>query len=173
MLAETQYQGYSVANNAISDLGDTCVKTVCVVHQPSADIFNSSVILLGVLVIAGSYFLNRSGYGKFSVLTGFSGVAAICVGLFPENTGVVHLLASLVLFLFGGLSAIASYRHSTPPMSYLALILGVVTLVALILYSTGAYLGIGLGGMERMIAYPALIWVTTFGGYLMNEQEKR
>jgi hypothetical membrane protein len=172
MLAETQYQGYSIANNAISDLGDTCVKSVCVVHQPSAAIFDSSVVLLGVLVIAASYFVSRSGYRTLSILTVLSGVGAICVGIFPESTGVVHLLASLVVFLFGGLASIASSRRSRPPMSYLSVVLGAVTLIALVLYASGTYLGLGLGGMERMVAYPALIWATAFGAYLMNGQDK-
>ena len=30
------------------------------------------------------------------------------------------------------------------------------------------FLGLGKGGMERMIAYPALLWAVGFGGYLIG-----
>jgi hypothetical protein len=62
-----------------------------------------------------------------------------------------------------------------------------MTLTALALFSTGMltsgsmtsttaydsafYLGLGPGGMERMIAYPALIWLTTFGAHTLTKQE--
>jgi len=49
----------------------------------------------------------------------------------------------------------------------------VVTLLALVLYASSTYLGLGEGGMERMIAYPALIWIAGFGAYLMGRQEPK
>ncbi len=52
-----------------------------------------------------------------------------------------------------------------------AILLGVVGLVALVLFTTGNDLGIGLGGMERMIAYPVLFWAMAFGGSLMAAAE--
>lgn len=172
LLAETQYQGYSVANNAISDLGATCANSVCVIHQPSAIIFNGSVILLGALVLAGSYLMRKSSMGGLPIVVALAGVGALGVGLFPETTGIVHILASLVVFLFGGLSAVVSYRYTRAPFSFFSVILGLVSLVALVLYGDGAYLGLGQGGMERMIAYPELLWVVGFGGYLMARQQK-
>ncbi|MBU3966041.1 MAG: hypothetical protein KKG76_01510 [Euryarchaeota archaeon] len=45
-LAEFLYPGYSVSGNYISDLGATC-RATCIVYQPSAFIFNSSLIILG------------------------------------------------------------------------------------------------------------------------------
>jgi len=35
------------------------------------------------------------------------------------------------------------------------------------------FLGIGPGGMERMIVYPALIWLTLFSGRLMALSEEQ
>lgn len=29
---------------------------------------------------------------------------------------------------------------------------------------------IGIGGTERWVAYPIMLWLTGFGGYLMNEK---
>jgi hypothetical protein len=34
------------------------------------------------------------------------------------------------------------------------------------------FLGLGAGGMERMIVYPALMWLAGFGGYLVAQQER-
>jgi len=47
--------------------------------------------------------------------------------------------------------------------------LGAMSLVALVLFASGIYLGLGKGGMERMIAYPALLWMVGFGGHLMSD----
>jgi hypothetical protein len=40
-------------------------------------------------------------------------------------------------------------------------------LVATVLYGSHVYLGLGAGGMERMVVYPVLLWSIGFGGYLM------
>jgi hypothetical protein len=34
------------------------------------------------------------------------------------------------------------------------------------------YVGLGVGGMERMIVYPILIWMIGFGGFLSAFSEK-
>jgi len=33
------------------------------------------------------------------------------------------------------------------------------------------FLGLGPGGMERMIVYPALMWLAGFGGHLVTKRE--
>jgi len=43
-----------------------------------------------------------------------------------------------------------------------------VVLLALVLFASGTFLGLGKGGMERMIAYPALLWAIGFGGHLIS-----
>ena len=155
--AETLYPGYSTSENYISDLG----------VGPSALIFNSSVFLLGVITVAGAYFIQRAfGSRLLSILLILTGVGAMGVGLFPENFGTVHGIASLITFLFGGLTAIMSYRLVKPPLSYFSVLLGVMSLVALVLFGSGNYLGLGKGGMERMIAYPTLLWAVGFSAHL-------
>ena len=90
-------------------------------------------------------------------------------------------------FGFGGLSAIASFKVSKSPLSAISVILGAMTLGALALFAGGLvtagaltsseppasefFLGIGPGGMERMIAYPALMWLAAFGAHLITKQE--
>ena len=164
IIAETLYPDYSTSQNYISDLG----------VGPSALIFNSSVFLLGLIAVAGIYFIQRAfGYRLFSVLLTLTGVGAMGVGLFPETFGILHTIPSLITFLFGGLSAIMSYKLQKPPLSYFSVLLGAISLVALILFGSGTYLGLGKGGMERMIAYPTLLWAVGFGGYLIGHSKDK
>ncbi|HKT21030.1 MAG TPA: hypothetical protein VJR06_00195, partial [Nitrososphaerales archaeon] len=85
----------------------------------------------------------------------------------PETTGIWHGIFSLIVFLFAGLSALLTARLQKKPLFYFSIVLGVFTLVALVLYVGGDYLGLGAGGMERMVVYPVLVWSIGFGGHLM------
>jgi hypothetical membrane protein len=157
IVAEALYPGYSTSENYISDLG----------VGPSALIFNSSVFLLGVFGVAGVYFIQRAFNSRlFSVLLAMTSIGAMGVGLFTEDAGMIHGLFSLITFLFAGISAIVSYKLEKPPLSYVSAILGIMSLLALVLFASGIYLGLGKGGMERMIAYPVLLWAIGFGGYV-------
>ncbi len=176
-IAESLYHGYNVSAQPISDLGATCVNvyggTSCTILQPSATIFDASVFILGLLALVGAIFIFRAGNKVLGATLMLGGIGAMGVGVFPETTGAVHVLVSFLAFFFAGLSAVLSYRSARPPMSYFSVVLGVVTLLALVLYASSTYLGLGEGGMERMIAYPALIWIAGFGAYLMGRQEPK
>ena len=171
LLAEFLYPGYSASGNYISDLGATC-RATCIIMQPSASIFNASASLLGILVLICSYFIWREFHGfLIPVLFGLTGAGTLGVGLFPETAGVIHELVSLVAFLSGGLSAIAACKLVKAPFTYFSVLMGITSLIALALFLSEIYLGLGPGGMERMIAYPVLLWATGFGGYLMSSQQ--
>ncbi len=170
LIAEFLYPGYSASMNYISDLGATC-HTTCIIHQPSAFIFNTSVSLLGVLALASSYFIWREFHNRLiSLLLGLSSIGMVGVGLFPETAGMVHLIVSFITFFFGGLSAIATYKLVKAPFKYLSVLMGMIGLIALALFISKIFLGLGPGGMERMITYPLLLWVIGFGGYLMSSE---
>jgi len=163
VVAEARYPGYSISANYISDLG----------VGPSAMIFNSSVFLMGLLILIGAYFFQRAfNFKLLTVLLVLTAIGAMGVGVFTENSGSVHHVVSLIAFLFGGLSSIASYRLVKRPLSVIAVILGLMSLGALGLYGAQIYLGLGVGGMERMIVYPILMWGAGFGGYLLANPEK-
>ena len=163
VITESLYPGYSVSQNYISDLG---VGTTSL-------IFNSSVFLLGLTVAVGAYFFQHAFDSKLlAILFTITGLGAMGVGLFPENFGVIHGVVSLITFLFGGLSAIMSYKLQKSPLSYASVLLGVLSLVALALFGSSIYLGLGKGGMERMIAYPTLLWAVGFSSYLMRYSKK-
>ena len=163
IIAETLYPNYSTSDNYISDLG----------VGPSALIFNSSIILLGLMIVAGTYFIYRVFRSRlFLVLLTLAGIGAMGVGVFTESAGGIHVVFSLITFLFGGLSAIAFYKVEKTPFNWLSVVLGTMGLVALVLFGSGNYLGLGAGGMERMIAYPILLWGAGLGGHLIGSSGK-
>jgi hypothetical membrane protein len=164
---------YSVSANYVSDLGATCPSSGPCYNPPSALLFDTSIALLGLLIILGAYFLHRAfRWTPATVLVALAGVGALGVGLAPETTGVWHDIFSLMVFLFAGLAAIATYRFQKKPLAYFSVILGAMTLLALVLYIPGIYLGLGPGGMERMVVYPTLLWAVGFGGHLMSLEDK-
>jgi hypothetical membrane protein len=170
LFAEALYPGYSISGNYISDLGATCNDAgVCVIHQPTANIFNGSVVLLGAMLVLAAYFFWRSmGWKVFPILVLLTGIGAMGVGVFPETAPLAHEITSDIAFIFAGISAIWAYRLTKIPMSYFSAILGVVSLVAIVLFTANVLLGLGVGGMERMIVYPAILWAVAFGSYLLN-----
>ena len=169
ILAEIYYPLYDVSTNYVSDLGATCpTLQTCVIKQPTSTIFNTSIIILGLLILVGAYFLQRAFRWKpATTMIALAGIGALGVGLFPETTGIWHSIFSLIVFLFAGLGALVTARFQRKPMFYFSIILGLFTLVALVLYMGSAYLGLGPGGMERMVVYPVLVWSIGFGGHLM------
>jgi len=177
-IAEALYPGYSVSENYISDLG----------IGPSSVIFNSSVFLLGLLLLTGTYFLKHiSNFKTVNILLLLMAIGAMGVGVFTKDFRTVHGAVSLMAFFFAGLSAISSFKVLEKPLSVMSIILGAITLGSLVLFSGGLitsgsltsddtydsnfFLGLGPGGMERMIVYPAVMWLAGFGGHLVTQQQ--
>jgi len=177
VVAEALYPGYSVAGNYVSDLG----------VGPSSLVFNSSVFLFGLLSLVGAYFLPRTvDFRSLTVLLVLMSIGAMGVGIFTSGVStMIHGAVSLMAFGFGALAAIVSFRVSRLPLSAMSVMLGLMTLAALALFAAGLvttgsltrsepppasefFLGIGPGGMERMIIYPALIWLILFSGHLIT-----
>lgn len=178
-MAEALYPGYSVSANYVSDLG----------VGPSAIVFNSSVFVLGLLIAFGAYFLgNASNFKIIRVLLFLMAVGAMGVGILTKDFTAGHGVVSSMAFFFSGLSAITSSRLMKKPLLLMCILLGAMTLAALALFSIGIvesgsasstvaydsvfYLGLGPGGMERMIIYPSLMWLALFGGQLTTKPEK-
>lgn len=171
--AEALYpEGYSTAKNAISDLGATAPPD-SVIEEPSATIFDTAMIVTGLLVLGAALCLER-GFRRAAVaiLTGLTGLGILGVGVFPGNYGNIHTIFALLIFSAGGLAAIVSRTVQNQPFSVVSTILGVISLGMLVLYmilgDSGPLAGLGIGGIERWIAYPVLLWTMSFGGYLMG-----
>jgi len=181
VVAEALYPDFSVAQNYVSDLG----------VGPSSLVFNSSVFLFGMLTLVGAYFLPRTvDFRSLTVLLVLMAVGAMGVGVFTSGfSTMIHGAVSLMAFGFGALSAIVSFKVLRMPLSAVSVVLGVLTLAALALFALGLvttgslttnvppasefFLGLGPGGMEHMIVYPAGIWLILFSGYLITLSEKQ
>lgn len=183
IVAESTYANYSVSQNFLSDLGATCHSgagtSPCFIVQPSSIIFNSALFLLGLLSIASAYLIYRAlGRRLFPTLFGLFGVGTLLAGVFPETFIIVHELASLLAFVCGGIAVLSSVNLGLEMpkfFRYVSVLLGVLALAALIpVVFSGPFMrlnndfGIGPGGMERMVAYPIVLWDLTFGAYLMR-----
>jgi hypothetical membrane protein len=163
---------YSLSQNDISDLGGP--------NSAGATVFNVSVRVLGILALVGAALLYRAFAPKTASKVGVAllmigGLGAIGVGLFPENSpelgGSIHGLATLVAFLGAGLALLvlstAMLRDTRwDGFRLFTVVGGVVTLVAMTLYVEGNYLGLGRGGMERLVVAPILLWTVLVGVHL-------
>lgn len=169
VLAEVYYPGYDLSSNFVSDLGATCRDSTCRFVQPSSSIFDVSVALLGVALIVAAYYLAKgSGSKSLPVFEALAGLGAVGVGVFNESYSSVHVFFSGLTFVAAGIQAILVYKVAKRPYSLFSAFTGVVALTATALYVTGTYLGLGPGGMERMVVYPVLTSGIAFGGYLMG-----
>ena len=171
--AETLYpEGYSTSGNAISDLGAT-LPPDSVIEEPSATIFNSVMIAGGIMVIAAAACL-QAGFRRLAVavFTGLTGLGMLGVGVFPGNYDTLHAVFAMVIFVAGGIAAIVSQLVQKPPFSIISTLLGVIGLGSLVLYmvlgDNNPMQALGIGGIERWVAYPVLVWVMSFGGYVMG-----
>jgi hypothetical membrane protein len=137
---------------------------------------NTSFIVLGAFMAIGSALIynefkkTRGSYIGFSLMT-IAGFGTVLVGLFPENTiSQFHSFGALLAFLFGNLALVVlgSVLDMPKSMRKYTLLSGFVGLFALILYGLKNFLGLGEGGMERVVAYPQTFWLITFGIYISS-----
>jgi hypothetical membrane protein len=170
--AEALYPpGYSTSLNEISDLGAT-EPPGSVVAQPSATIFNVAMMTSGVLILAAAHCLQRAVHRWTApVLMALTGLGTLGVGAFPGYWWTVHALFALLAFTSGGLAAIVAWTVEKGLFRYFSVLLGLVALVTLAVYAimgdSAPFAGLGIGGVERWVVYPILLWVTGLGGHLM------
>ena len=163
--------GYSTANSEISDLGATRPPG-SVSYQPSASIFNATMVIGGLLLIGASLFLYKAlNSGIVPLFSLLLGTGVLGVGIFPGNNAFLHPLFALCAFLSGGLAQLASVRVVPSPFRYLFGVLGLTTLTFLF-FSPFFIPVLGDGGTERFVAYPVIVWMTGFGGFLIGEAER-
>lgn len=158
---------YTTANSMISDLGST-VPPNSIITQPSATIFNFTMILAGILILSANYYLFKFYHEKIAgILIGLLGLGVLGVGIFPGNMTPMHPIFSLITFISGGIAAIYSYRLINSPFKYIALISGIICLF--FLFTSNMFIPVmGGGGVERWVAYPVILWLLGFGGYLLG-----
>jgi hypothetical membrane protein len=175
--ARAWHTPFSLSRNVISDLGNTACgqyaqRYVC---SPQHGLMNASFILLGLTMALGSLLIYQEFVRSRASLVGFSlmavsGAGTLLVGLFPENTiKLLHALGASLTFGLGNLSMVVlalALQRVRPSFRVYTFISGVVALTAFVLFASHHYLGLGQGGMERLVSYPQTLWLTLFGLYM-------
>jgi hypothetical membrane protein len=165
IICEALYSGYSVGQQFISDLGNWSLA------GNYAAIFNASIIIAGILGIASAYFIQKAFKNRlFTSLLMISTFCYILIGVFAEDISMpMHGISALIGLILGLGATFMTYKFVKLPLSYAPIILGGMIIVAVVLQASGNYLGLGLGGIERLEIYPSLLWGLVFDAYLIGE----
>jgi hypothetical membrane protein len=169
---------YSWSRNTISDLGNTICgrwngQPLC---SPQHDLMNVSFVLLGAFMLIGSVLNRQVHLGQRGASIGFrcmeiAGAGVVLVGLFPENSvPTLHGIGATLSFVFGNVAIIVLGCSLRLPFALrvFSLFLGVLALAALIPYASSQFLGLGNGGLERVVAFPQTVWLIVLGAYLLT-----
>ena len=179
---------YSWTANNISDLGNVgCGRRgdperyIC---SPLHGWMSGSFVVHGVLIITGVWLLHRVGYRLVasrvaSVLLTVAGLGWIGVGLAPADVAAgAHFVAAAAGLVCGTVGLMvgamtgrtASAATAEPSVSGPGVVLrvswcvqGVVGLAATALFGAGQYLGLGMGGMERVAAFEVTVATAVAG----------
>jgi hypothetical membrane protein len=167
---ESQFPGYSLTSNYISDLGNTATSKYWFV-------FSASIIAFGVLALLGLWLIRTAFREKSSRTIGLGllmvgAVSAILVGCFPENLEAgVHTVVSDTTFFGSGLGLIvltfAMLRDTRwDRLRLYTLVSGVITMIAIGVAAAGRQGALGVGGIERVIVAPVILWAIVAGIHL-------
>ena len=160
-LAEFLYPGYSISQNYISDLG--------VGPEPSRSVFTVALIGFGLMVLMAAALMRiEDKKNLLWLFFALSGIGALGVGVFNEDITLPHTIFALMTFAFGNIAAIYSFNRVQSPFSWISIALGLLGLSALVLVVSGIYLGLGAGGMERIVFYAGIFWSLAYGGNLLG-----
>ncbi|MEV4926557.1 DUF998 domain-containing protein [Streptomyces roseoverticillatus] len=169
---------YSWARNNISDLGNAH----CAVQQepelryvcsPEHGLMNVSFIVLGTLLVVGAALtgpLWRRGVTAVvaRVLLAGAGLGFALAGLAPADVHEnQHILGALLIMGTGNIGLVlagAGLSNDVPrPLRWATSLLGITAITAFGLFLSRHYLGLGMGGMERVAALPVLLWTLAAG----------
>jgi len=166
--AEALYTAPYTTKMEISDLGAT---DSGVVLHPSSYIFNATMLVTGAMILLGTYFTHQALHRRaVTIPTGVLGVGVLGVGVFPGNIHPWHPIFAYAVFLAGGLAVLLSYKVTPQPLRAIFAVLGGVslafTVAGVFLLEWGPFAALELGGVERWMVYPVVLWLVGFGGFL-------
>lgn len=172
--AEALYpQAYSIHANSLSHLGATEPPN-SIALQPSAGIFDATLIVAGLMLLGAAYFAFRAFHAKrVSIPIALFGIAGVGVGIFALNVNsTIHTIVALLAFTSGSITLILASTIAPPFFRVLWMTLGVVALAAITLglfFADWAPIAaLGLGGIERWNVYPIVLWMISFGSLLLS-----
>ncbi|GLZ78623.1 hypothetical protein Afil01_34300 [Actinorhabdospora filicis] len=165
---------YSFTGQFVSDLGNTACGpweyftdgSVVEICSPAHGLVNASFALSGILLAAGTLLAWRSWPARRAVtvakvLLVVAGTGWVVVSLAPENENLTAHGLGAMMMLAGGSAAMILLGASL--RQWWTLAAGVIAAAATVLTLAQAYLGLGLGVMERLAVFPLLLWAIGTG----------
>jgi hypothetical membrane protein len=158
---------FNTRDNYISELA-AALPPDTIIPQPSGVIFNTTMIVTGIMIIIGSGLLYISFKRLLVCIPLFLfGFGITGVGICPGYIIPWHGIFALIIFLSGGIVAITSCKIVNSPLRYVFICLGITAL--LFLFFQKVFIPVlGVGGAERWLFYPEVFWLTGFGAYLLG-----
>jgi hypothetical membrane protein len=168
---------FSLTQNFISDLGNTA----CGPYPPDSGMYvcspwhtwmNASFILLGLIILVGAALVRKAfPPGRFRaaglMLLALAGAGNLAVGFFPEDVNITyHRLGAAAHFILGNLGMVAlgiALGRRRLALAVYSIVSGLLGLLATTLFISEHYLSMGIGGMERLAAYPLPLWLIVAG----------
>ncbi len=163
-ISQMLYEGYSHKDTLLSDLG--------VWEQPSALLFNASLVLFGVLGMAVGVVLWPDKKLNFiPLLFLLCGLGMLIMAAFPISIEWAHDVGAFLSFVLIAVAALCCYWTFPGPFGKVSLFVGIAGFVTEILYKAQFYFGLGAAGSERMIVYPLFLWMAAFATVLFCSDE--
>lgn len=131
-------------------------------------IYNLSVLLLGIFMVIGAYFIQLTfKFEVFSILLAIAGIGTAALGLVAQDSMIYFVFAGIGYISFA-FSAILSYRFEKSPLGYISIALGLFTLLALVLWVSGLELSPGITITPIIADFPILLWLISFGAHIIG-----
>ena len=186
--AQAWTTAYSWSQNYISDLGvPECLnngqldRVVCSpLHGLMNTGFITHALLVAIVTVCFMHLISKRWRYSIALIAAVYCIGLLMVGLFPgsvaENLGgdstrmMLHGIGALLAIAGGNLLIIATaltVRTRFPDYAIVSLLLGVVGIIATLLFAIQFDLGIGIGTLERIAVNPAVLWIVLTGATLL------
>lgn len=176
---------YSLRSNNISDLGHRfCRYTgsdnpprryVC---SPLHAAFDAAMVGTGVLLVLGALTLAAVWRGRFAwtapILIALGGCGYVLAALWPADVDLnLHVLGAFLLMGCGNIGLLLAAFAARPPLRGFAAVLGAIAITATVLHFGKHYLGLGMGGSERIAVFALPLWTMICGVHLLTRDRSQ
>jgi hypothetical protein len=132
-------------------------------------LYNASIVALGILMLISVYFIHKAFKSMLlTPLIALAGIGTIGVGILTYASTEYYIFAGIGYVTFA-LAAIVSYKFEKSPLSYLSVILGISTVLALVLWAANVDLGSGIKVTPLIMDMLLLLWLTGFGAHIIGQ----
>lgn len=172
----SQYDVSALGATTCGPFTDPITKEVMYICSPRHVLMNVGFMVAGLLMILGSV-LTRTAWPRRRLsqtallMIAIAGLGEILSGVAPGNVSVAaHAAGALLHWIFGTAGIVClgfAVRKSSPIFASFSLFSAALVVTAFFLYGNHAYLGLGRGGMQRLLSYPLSIWLIVAGFVLL------